>query len=321
MTDETVLLEVHDLVVSYRVRGERVEGVESVSLAADAGETIGIVGESGSGKSTLARGIMQLETPESGSVRLAGRELVGHRGADLAARRAPMQMVFQDAMSASNPRRDVLRIVTEGLRIRGDVPADEHEDRAREVLRRVELDPDRFGFRRIHELSGGQRQRAAIARALVLEPRVLLADEIVSALDVSVQAQLLNLLMEMQAETGITLLFIAHDLAVVRHISDSVLVLYAGRACEAGPTEAIFSDPLHPYTQLLIRSIPVPDPTLPRTDETLDVGSGTAVRPTTGCRFRNRCPAAHAPCETIDPPLLPAPDGRLVACHLVNPPA
>src|SRR5699024_8752534 len=188
---------------------------------------------------------------------------------------APMQMVFQDAMSASNPRRTVFRLVTEGLRIRGNVAANQHEDMARDVLRRVELDPDRFGQRRIHELSGGQRQRVSIARALILEPQVLLCDEIVSALDVSVQAQLLNLLMQMQAETGITLLFIAHDLAVVRHISDRVLVLYAGRLCEFGPTESIFADPLHPYTQLLMSSIPVPDPKVSRPDPEIADSSAT----------------------------------------------
>lgn len=321
MTTDAALLEVEDLVVSYRVGRERVEGVASVSLAVSPGETLGIVGESGSGKSTLARGIMQLETPESGSVRLAGEELTGHRGADLADRRAPMQMVFQDPMSASNPRRTVLGLVTEGLRIRGEVPSERHEELAREVLRRVELDPDRFGGRRIHELSGGQRQRVSIARALILEPRVLLCDEIVSALDVSVQAQLLNLLLKMQADTGISLLFIAHDLAVVRHISDRVLVLYAGRVCEIGPADEIFDDPQHPYTQLLMRSIPVPDPTISR-PAAVEAPSdpASALRPSTGCRFRNRCPAAHAPCETIDPPLVAGSDGRSVACHLVNPP-
>ncbi len=315
------LLDVEDVSVSYPVgRKARVEAVSGVNLSLRSGETLGIVGESGCGKSTLARAIMQLVPPDRGAVRLEGQDLVGLTGQRLANARSAMQMVFQDPLSALNPRRTVIGLVTEGLRIRGGSTGAEQIERARAMLQRVELDPDRFGERRVHELSGGQRQRVSIARALVLEPSVLLCDEIVSALDVSVQAQLLNLLMQMKEELGISLLFIAHDLAVVRHISDRVLVLYAGRVCEVGDVGSVFADPQHPYTQLLMRSIPVMDPHVRRTSvEATTADAASSSQLTVGCRFRNRCPAAHDRCQVEDPALITIADGRAVACHLVNP--
>lgn len=320
-TTDRPLLEVEDVSVSYPVgRKGRVQAVSGVNLELRRGETLGIVGESGCGKSTLARAIMLLVQPDEGAVRLEGQNLVGLEGKRLAAARSAMQMVFQDPLSALNPRRRVMGLVTEGLRIRGDIPEVEQIDAARAMLQRVELDPDRFGERRVHELSGGQRQRVSIARALVLDPTVLLCDEIVSALDVSVQAQLLNLLMQMKEELGISLLFIAHDLAVVRHISDRVLVLYAGRVCEVGEVGAVFADPLHPYSQLLMRSIPVMEPGAHRPPvEATTADAASAASITAGCRFRNRCPDAHDRCVTEDPALLPTEDGRSVACHLVHP--
>ncbi len=313
------LLAVDELVVSYPTgRRTRSEAVSKVSLRLGRSETLGVVGESGCGKSTLARAIMQLVAPDSGSVRLDGRELVGLRGRQLADARASMQMVFQDPVSACNPRRTVGRLVTEGLRIQGTLSDEEQMELGRTVLRRVELDPDRFSGRRVDELSGGQRQRVSIARALVLEPSVLLCDEIVSALDVSVQAQLLNLLAQMKEDMGISLLSIAHDLAVVRHISDRVLVLYAGKVCEVGDADAVFADPLHPYTQLLMRSIPSMDPNSTRPAPEGIASGGPPGAVVGGCRFRNRCPAAHARCETEVPPLHAVADGRSVACHLYD---
>lgn len=314
--DDPILV-VDDLSVQFPVgRGRVVHAVSGLDLELRRGETLGLVGESGCGKSTAARAIMQLVRPTSGSVRLDGEELVGRSGADLARARAPMQMVFQDPQSALNPRRRVRDIVAEGLKIRGgDLGAGEIERRVRTALELVELDYDVVGSRRPHEFSGGQRQRICIARALALEPQLLVCDEVVSSLDVSVQAQLLNMLADRRDELGLGMVFIGHDFAVVEHISDRVLVMYLGRGCEIGPVDRVLRRSAHPYTRLLLDSIP-------------DLHGGRvapSARPAdempspidlpSGCRFRTRCPHAQPRCAEEEPTLRPIASGHEVACH------
>lgn len=315
--DSTRLLDVKDLVVEFPVSsGRTVQAVSGISLHLERGETLGLVGESGCGKSTVARAIMQLIRPNSGSVRLDGHELTDLRGGDLARARGEMQMVFQDPLSALNPRRRVGDLVSEGLRIRGIAESKEaRAARVSDALSRVELDAEIHAGRRSHELSGGQRQRVSIARALALEPSLLVCDEIVSALDVSVQAQLLNLLVEMKEELGLSLLFIAHDLGVVRHVSDRVMVMYLGKVCEVGPVDAVFSTALHPYTRLLMNSIPTTKPgrAEPIAEETVEMPS--PMSPPSGCRFRTRCPRAQARCVDEEPLRRTLGEGHEVACH------
>ena len=310
----TALLEVRDLRVDYRRGGRRIQAVAGVDLSLEAGETLGLVGESGCGKSTTGRTIVQVERPTSGSVVFEGVELTTLGRAELRRLRTGVQMIFQDPISSLNPRRRVLEIVREPLDIwRRGTPA-ERTERATAMLEAVGLDPP-LGRRYPRELSGGQCQRISIARALTMEPRLLVCDEIVSALDVSVQAQILNLLEDLKARYGLTVLFIAHDLAVVKNISDRVAVMYLGKLCETGPSEQLYRSPAHPYTAGLLESVVPADPDAPRGPAPLRGEPPSPSNPPPGCRFHTRCPRAQARCAGEEPVLREIAPGQHVACH------
>ncbi|MBF0662706.1 ABC transporter ATP-binding protein [Rhodococcus sp. (in: high G+C Gram-positive bacteria)] len=314
--DQDVVLSVRNLTVEYAGKGnERVFAVSDVSFDARRGETVGLVGESGCGKSSVAKAILQLPPPTSGSVVVDGSEIVGLRGSALRAHRRKLQMIFQDPISSLNPMRKVKDIVAEGLRIQGGAPAEEIESRTRAMIERVGLDPDTASDRLPHEFSGGQCQRISIARAMVLDPELVICDEPVSALDVSVQAQIINLLEDMKTRYKLTLVFIAHDLAVVKNVSDRVVVMYLGKVCEVAASDELFSAPAHPYTRALISAVPEPDPEAPvqRTAPAGDIPS--PVDPPSGCRFRTRCPSARDTCAAEEPSIREIRPGHFVACH------
>lgn len=311
------LLQIRDLVVEYPVGGgRRVHAVSGVTVAVRKGETLGLVGESGSGKSSLARALLQLPPPQGGSVQFDGQDLTKLGGKALRAVRPRLQMIFQDPIASLNPRRRVAEIIAEPLIVCGVADAAERTRRVRAVMEAVGLDPDLVWNRRPHEFSGGQCQRIAIARALVLEPSLIVCDEPVSALDVSIRAQILNLLEDMKARFGLTLLFIAHDLAVVKSVSDRVAVMYLGRLCEVASSEDLFASPAHPYTAALMAAIPEPDPDIPLGDTKLKPGDPPSpLDPPSGCRFRTRCPHAEKRCTSEVPALREIAPGREVACH------
>lgn len=314
---EGAVLTVEDLTVEFPVGGGRkVYAVSGISIDLMPGETLGIVGESGCGKSTTGRALLQLPRPTSGSVVLDGVDLTKLSDAEMREQRTDIQMIFQDPISSLNPRRRIKDVVAEPLRVWGPKDKDEQYKIVRETLESVGLDADLVGDRRPHEFSGGQCQRISIARALVLNPKVIICDEPVSALDVSVQAQILNLLEDLKKKYGITLIFIAHDLGVVKNISDRVAVLYLGKMCEVAASEDLYLHPAHPYTKLLLGSVPVADPTkAPDTGTELlgDLPSPTA--PPSGCRFRTRCPIATDRCAQEEPQLQEVAVGHYVACH------
>jgi peptide/nickel transport system ATP-binding protein len=311
------LLRVEDLVVEFPAgRGHTVKAVSGISLDVREGETLGLVGESGCGKSTTGRAIMQLPRPTGGSVVFDGTDLTALKGEQLRRTRTQLQMIFQDPISSLNPRRRVRDIIAEPLKIWGTKDDAERDRRVTEVLEAVGIDPDGSGDKRPHQFSGGQCQRISIARALVLDPKLIICDEPVSALDVSVQAQILNLLEDMKARYGLTLVFIAHDLAVVKNISDRVAVMYLGKICEVGAPDDLYAEPAHPYTSALLASIPVPDPTVAPTSTGLLTGDlPSPIAPPSGCRFRTRCPRAQDRCAEEEPVLRPVRDGHFVACH------
>ncbi|HEY4028534.1 MAG TPA: ABC transporter ATP-binding protein [Candidatus Dormibacteraeota bacterium] len=312
------LLRAEHLVVEFPAgRRGRVHAVSDVSLDVFPGETLGLVGESGCGKSTTGRAIMQLPAPTAGSVWFEGRDLTGLSGDALRRTRTRLQMIFQDPISSLNPRRRVRDILTEPLAIWGLGTPAERRRRVAEVMEAVGLDADTAGDRRPHEFSGGQCQRISIARALMLEPRLVICDEPVSALDVSVQAQILNLLKDMKARYGLTLVFIAHDLAVVRNVSDRVAVMYLGKLCEVAPADDLYRAPAHPYTMTLLASVPVPDPGV-RPDlsaDDVDVELPSPLAPPSGCRFHTRCPRAEAICAEREPEMREVAGGHFAACH------
>ncbi|HXW44998.1 MAG TPA: oligopeptide/dipeptide ABC transporter ATP-binding protein [Streptosporangiaceae bacterium] len=321
--DGEVLLKVRDLVQEFVLRdyggakGGVLQAVSGVSFDLHAGETLGIVGETGSGKSTLARAVIQAPPPKHGQVIFEGTDLTRLSRRAMKAVRRNMQMVFQDPFTSLDPRWTVSRIVEEPLIAYATGGRQERRDRVASLLDLVGLDPARYGGRRPHELSGGQCQRVAVARALALEPKLILCDEPVSSLDVLVQAQVLNLFEKLRAELGLSYLFIAHDLALVKQVSDRVAVMYLGRLCEVGPVRDLYNEPLHPYTLALLTSIPSPDPAAGRRD-TASVISGelpSPLDPPSGCRFRTRCPRARERCAAEVPELRPLADGHLVACH------
>lgn len=320
---DAALLRVENLVVEFPAgRGRKVSAVSNVSFDLMPGETLGLVGESGCGKSTTGKAIMQLPKPTNGTVRLGQTELTALKGADLRATRPRMQMIFQDPISSLNPRRSVSDIVEEPLRIWKTGDADERRARVEEVLSTVGIDPQAAAERKPHEFSGGQCQRISIARAVVTDPELIICDEPVSALDVSVQAQILNLLEDMKARYGLTLVFVAHDLAVVKNVSDRVAVMYLGKLCEVGPPEALYEEPAHPYTKALLAAIPVPDPSADvHENEHLGGDLPSPIDPPSGCRFRTRCDRATDLCSTAEPQMQPVGDGHHVACHhpLVTP--
>jgi peptide/nickel transport system ATP-binding protein len=312
---DDVVLRVEHLTVEFPTRhGARVHAVSDISFDVAEGETLGLVGESGCGKSTTGRAVMQLTRPTGGSVTLRGIELTALDEVALRRTRTQLQMIFQDPISSLNPRRRIRDTVAEGLRIRG---ADEAEVtyRVGRVLHDVGLDADAVGERRPHEFSGGQCQRICLARSLVLDPEVLICDEPVSALDVSVQAQILNLLEAMKARYGLTLVFIAHDLAVVKNISDRVAVMYLGKLCEQAPADTLYEAPAHPYTRSLLASIPRPEPGSHATEPALQGELPSPVAPPSGCRFRTRCPRATDRCAAEEPQMRAIAPDHHVACH------
>ena len=309
------LLDVDNVVVEYPVGNRIVHAVSGVSLQIARGETLGLVGESGCGKSTLGRAVLQLRRPTSGRVRFDGHDLTAMQGDTLRQMRRRVQLIFQDPIASLNPRRRIGDIIAEPLIISGVKDPVRRKQLVDEVLSAVGLDPALVAGRLPHEFSGGQCQRISIARALVLNPEFIVCDEPVSALDVSIRAQILNLLEEMKARYGLTLLFIAHDLAVVKAVSDRVAVMYLGRLCEVGPSGQLFAKPAHPYTALLIEAIPMPDPDV-RPAETVPVGEPPSpISPPSGCRFRTRCPRADQRCSDEVPELRAVAAGQLVACH------
>ena len=316
-TDLDPLLRVENLHVEFWAgRGKSVKAVTNVSLDVLEGETLGLVGESGCGKSTTGRAIIQLPRPTSGQVWFQGRDLTTLKGETLRKVRPQMQLIFQDPISSLNPRRRVGDIVGEPLRIWGRGDAASQRAMVSQVLSDVGLDPEIAEPKRPHEFSGGQCQRISIARALVLEPKVVICDEPVSALDVSVQAQILNLLEDMKERYGLTLIFIAHDLAVVKNVSDRVAVMYLGKLCEVASPDVLYSQPAHPYTAALLSAIPVPDPSAPAVDQMRLGGEPPSpVTPPSGCRFRTRCQYAQARCAAEEPTMRAVGEGHFVACH------
>ena len=311
----SALLSIVNLTVEYAVGGKTLSAVSDVTLHVDRGETLGLVGESGCGKSTLGRAVLQLRHPTAGKVRFDGTDLTELEGEAMRLMRRRLQLIFQDPIASLNPRRCIGDIVAEPLVIAGVTDRAERDRRVHEVLTAVGLDPDLVKGRLPHEFSGGQCQRICIARALILEPELVICDEPVSALDVSIRAQILNLLEDMKRRYGLTLLFIAHDLAVVKAVSDRIAVMYLGRLCEVGPTEQLFARPAHPYTALLLEAIPVPDPAvIPATN--LAVGEPPSpIAPPSGCRFRTRCPRADQVCADVVPELREIAVGQFAACH------
>ena len=314
---DDVILRVEDLVMEFPVghRGLKVHAVSGISFDVLRGETLGIVGESGCGKSTTGKARMMLPKPTSGSVKFEGQELTSMSAADMRSARTRMQMIFQDPISSLNPRRKVRDIVREPLLIWKRGKAAEQLQKVDALLDEVGIDPQRAAESQAHQFSGGQCQRISIARSLVLDPTMIICDEPVSALDVSVQAQVLNLLEDLKAKHGLTLVFIAHDLAVVKNISDRVQVMYLGKICEVAPANSLYTEPAHHYTRLLLDSIPVPDPEVTVNPVVIQGEPPSPVAPPPGCRFNPRCPAADDRCRSEEPELREVGAGHYVACH------
>jgi peptide/nickel transport system ATP-binding protein len=314
---EDVLLRVENLVMEFPAkRGRVVHAVSGISFDIAKGETLGLVGESGCGKSTTGRAILQLPPPTSGSVVLNGEDLTAIDSATVRKRRTDMQMIFQDPISSLNPRRIIGDVVAEPLGVWGPKDKDEQWEIVSKVLDLVGIDPDIARYKRPHEFSGGQCQRISIARALVLDPELIICDEPVSALDVSIQAQILNLLEDLKREIGLTLVFIAHDLAVVKNISDRVAVMYLGKMCEISESDELYATPAHPYTQLLLGSVPEPDPSIDvYAIEVVEGELPSPLAPPSGCRFRTRCPRASDVCTTDEPLMRRVGADHFVACH------
>jgi oligopeptide/dipeptide ABC transporter ATP-binding protein len=318
------LVEVEGLKKHFPIRGGLlgtvkgwVKAVDDVSFHVDDGETLGMVGESGCGKTTVGRSILRLIEPSAGLVRFDGRDVTAMSPSELRRARRQMQIIFQDPYSSLNPRMTVEGIVGEALTVHGLAKGQERRRRVEQLLVRVGLSARHIG-RYPHEFSGGQRQRIGIARALALNPKFIVCDEAVSALDVSIQAQILNLLMDLQQEFGLSYLFIAHDLSVVEHISDRVAVMYLGKMAEVAPSGTIYEHPLHPYTRALLSAIPIPDPLNKRPRIKLEGDVPSPVNPPSGCNFHTRCPFAEERCKRELPVLRDVGSGHRVACHLVD---
>ena len=325
MKDRGPLLQVDDLRVWFDVkphgampwtRPDKLKAVDGVSFTLEAGETLGIVGESGCGKSTLARAVMRMVPAETGRVLWLGEDLLGLSRREMRGHRKEMQMIFQDPLASLDPRMTIGQIVAEPLRTHfPELDATEVKARVRAALDRVGILPNMIN-RYPHEFSGGQCQRIGIARALIVKPQLIICDEPVSALDVSIQAQVINLLMEIQKEMGLSLIFIAHDLSVVKHISDRVMVLYLGNVMEISESSQLYKSPGHPYTEALISAVPIPDPKANRGREVLllDQDLPSPLDPPSGCVFRTRCPIAEPRCAAVKPELRDRGNGQWVAC-------
>lgn len=310
------VLRAEDVVIEYKFGKDlKVQAVSKVSIDLLQGETVAVVGESGCGKSTLGKGLMRLLPVSSGSITLEGTDLVALKGEQLRAIRPRIQMIFQDSISALDPHMQVSSLVEMPLKIWKRGSEEERTSKVNELLTAVGLDPAVVGNRRPTEFSGGQCQRISIARAVALDPKVLICDEPVSSLDVSVQAQILNLLQDMKERYGLSLIFISHDLAVVRAISSRIVVMYLGKVCEVGTPEAIYSKPAHHYSAALIDSVPIPDPTKKRTHAAIQGEPPSPLFPPSGCRFRTRCSAATELCANEEPQLREITPGQFVACH------
>lgn len=309
------LLRAEGLVKEFPVKRGTVHAVSEVSFAIAKGETLGLVGESGCGKSTLGRLLLNLLEPTSGTVWFRGQNLSEKKGREQRELRRGMQMIFQDPYASLDPRMPVGSLIMEPLNAHRVGNRRERVEAVEALMEQVGLRPEFFG-RYPHQFSGGQRQRVGIARALALNPELVICDEPVSALDVSIQAQILNLLADLQAARGLTYLFISHDLNVVRYLSDRVMVMFLGRICELSPTEALYGNPRHPYTKFLLEAVPQPDPTLRDADRALLTGEvASALNPPPGCRFHPRCPRADAICREKQPDLVEMTPGHLCACH------
>jgi oligopeptide transport system ATP-binding protein len=319
------LLDVRDLVMHFPLtqgiiiqrKVGAVQAVDGISFAVKRGETLGLVGESGCGKSTTGRAILQLYKPTSGEVIFNGKDLTKLDGGDMRRMRRHLQMIFQDPYASLNPRMTVGNIISEPMQIHHLVPKNQRTQRVQELLETVGLNPY-FANRYPHEFSGGQRQRIGIARALAANPDFIVADEPVSALDVSIQAQIVNLLEDLQEQFGLTYLFIAHDLSVVKHISDRVAVMYLGKIVEMAGRNELYEEPLHPYTKALLSAVPIPDPVIEKRRERIILSGDvpSPINPPSGCHFHTRCPYAMDVCKKIDPIFADQGNGHYVACHL-----
>lgn len=318
-TEKQKLVQVKNLVKHFPVENsdDVVRAVDGISFDILAGETLGLVGESGCGKSTVGRCLLRLHEPTSGEVNFEGKQLVGLPNREMQSLRREMQIIFQDPYASLNPRLNILSIISEPLKIHGIGNKTERKGRVADLLKKVGLDPN-YMYRYPHEFSGGQRQRLGIARALALNPKLIIADEPVSALDVSVQAQVVNLLQDLQQEFGLTYLFISHGLAVVEHISNRVAVMYLGKIVEIADANELYEMPLHPYTKALLSAIPVPDPKHKRERIILQGDVPTPINPPSGCRFRTRCPIAIPDCAKIEPELREITNGHTAACIRVE---
>ena len=326
MTGVDNLVEVENLVKHFPVRkgffSSRVTGqvraVDDISFTVARGETLGLVGESGCGKSTTGRLLIRLLDPTSGSIRLNGDDIAKIPDKELRSRRRDVQIIFQDPFSSLNPRKTVEGIISEPLIVHRIGTTAERKARVAKLLKLVGMAPD-YARRYPHEFSGGQRQRIGIARALALNPKFIVCDEPVSALDVSIQAQVINLMRDLQRELGLTYLFISHNLAVVRHIADRVAVMYLGKIVEMTDKNALYENPQHPYTKALLSAIPMTNPDQRRQRVVLTGDVPSPMSPPKGCRFNTRCPVAVARCREVEPPLVDTGQGHQVACHLVSP--
>lgn len=319
------LLEVKNLKKYFPIRGGlfskvvgQVKAVDGISFAMKSGEIMGLVGESGCGKTTAGRVVLGLMPPTEGEVRFDGTDIFSLSRESLRQTRRHMQIIFQDPYASLNPRMTVESIIGEPIHIHTGMDRARQRDRVAELLTTVGLSPDHMQ-RYPHEFSGGQRQRIGIARALALEPKLIVCDEAVSALDVSIQAQVINLLEDLQSQFGFAYLFIAHDLSVIKHISSRVAVMYLGKMVETADTESLFYLPLHPYTEALLSAVPIPDPTLERKRIVLQGDVPSPINPPSGCHFRTRCPFVQSVCSVKEPPLIDIHSDHAVACHFIRP--